>query len=54
MQTVKQLLSIFKYTLAGLVFMAVLVTVLILFFPYYLGKETIEFFNNKNGETNEK
>jgi hypothetical protein len=51
MQTAKDLLNIFKYTFTGIVFLAVLVTVLILFFPYYLGKEFIQFFNNKKGET---
>ena len=50
---IKDLLNIFKYTFAGFVFMAILVTVLILFFPYYLGKEFIQFFNNKKGETND-
>ena len=44
---IKNLLNIFKYTFAGFVFLAILVTVLILFFPYYLGKEFIQFFNNK-------
>ena len=52
-ETAKDLLNIFKYTFAGMVFMAILVTVLILFFPYYLGKEFIQFFNNKKGETND-
>tara|TARA_R110002167_G_scaffold191735_3_gene394116 strand:+ start:2396 stop:2554 length:159 start_codon:yes stop_codon:yes gene_type:complete len=44
---IKELLSIFLYTLSGLVFLSVLLTVLILFLPYYLGKFVIEFFKNR-------
>jgi len=43
----EELLDILFYTLAGLIFLSVLVTVLILFLPYYLGKEFIQFFKNK-------
>jgi len=43
----EELLDILFYTLAGLIFLSILVTVLILFLPYYLGKEFIQFFKNK-------
>ena len=43
----EELLDILFYTLAGLIFLSVLLTVMILFLPYYLGKFIIEFFKNK-------
>jgi len=43
----EELLDILFYTLAGLIFLSVFLTVMILFLPYYLGKFIIEFFKNK-------
>jgi len=43
----QKLLDIFLYTLAGLTFLSIFLTVMILFLPYYLGKFIIEFFKNK-------
>jgi len=43
----EDLLDILFYTLAGLIFLSVFLTVMILFLPYYLGKFIIEFFKNK-------
>jgi len=43
----EELLNVLFYTLAGLIFLSVFLTVMILFLPYYLGKFIIEFFKNK-------
>tara|TARA_R110000823_G_scaffold74177_1_gene170232 strand:+ start:279 stop:467 length:189 start_codon:yes stop_codon:yes gene_type:complete len=43
----EELLNVLFYTLAGMIFLSVLITVLILFLPYYLCKFIIEFFKNK-------
>ena len=47
----KELLNVLFYTLAGLIFLSVFLTVAILFLPYYLIKGLVDFYQQQKGET---
>jgi predicted PurR-regulated permease PerM len=43
----KEILNVFIYTVVGLLFLSIFLTMMIAFLPYYLGKYLVEFFENK-------